>query len=38
MAVASARLSRKICQKPVGTSIDGIEVAKANKTYYIKQI
>jgi hypothetical protein len=38
MAVASARLSRKICQKTVGTSIDGIEVAKANETYYIKQI
>ena len=38
MAVPSARLSRKTCQKTVGTSIDGIEVAKANETYYIKQI
>jgi len=28
MAVASARLSRKICQKTVGTSIDGIEAGQ----------
>ena len=36
MAVLSARLSRKTCQKTVGTPIDGYGGAKATEKTHIK--